>query len=122
MAEVPRELDLVVRQTWTIRLDRSGGGYRWDADVRGEPGVVKVAVEYAEGPAERGSEAVTITGVKPGEVEVQLTQRRPWERADDARRGQAIRVRVVAGRPRPAPSRRGDEAAGGAGPIGAKAT
>jgi len=97
MAEMPRELDLVVGGTWTMRLDGSGGGYRWDADVRGDPGVVKVAVEYAEGPLEAGSEAVTITGLRPGGVEVHLAQRRPWERSDDARRGQVVRVDVRAG-------------------------
>lgn len=84
MAEVPRELDLAVGEEWTTLLDGSGGGYRWHTDVNGDDGVVDATTDYAEGDVEVGRwrrERATITGVRPGTVEVRLVRRRSWESA-----------------------------------------
>jgi len=86
MAEVPRELELAVGEEWTTPLEGSGGGYRWHTDVKGVEGVVDAATDYAEGDVEVGRwrrEKATITGVRPGTVEVHLVRRRSWEPAPD---------------------------------------
>ena len=96
MAEVPRELELAVGEEWTTPLEGSGGGYRWHADVKGDDGVVEATTAYAEGDVETGGwrpEQASVTGVRPGEVEVHLVRRRPWESAS-GESGQIMRVTV----------------------------
>jgi hypothetical protein len=98
MADLPRALELVVGQTWTAPLEGSGGGYRWEADVEGDDGVVTATTEYAAGEvvddgAWRGDIAA-ITGLVPGCATVRMVRRRPWEASEGADGGQVIRVTV----------------------------
>jgi hypothetical protein len=96
MAEVPRKLELAVGETWTCELESTGGGYRWQADVEGDEGIVDVSTDYAEGDVKEGGwrpDVATVTGVKAGSVDVHLVQRRSWE-ASGGSGGKTIRVTV----------------------------
>ncbi len=96
MAELPRELELAVGETWTAQLDLSGGGYRWHADVVGDDGIVEAATDYAEGDVTEGGwrgDVATVRAVRPGSVDVRLAQRRSWETSGGGD-GQSIRVTV----------------------------
>ena len=95
MADVPRELELAVGETWTVQLESSGGGYRWQADVEGDDGVVDASTDYAEGEVGAGGwrgDTATVTGLGPGSVEVHLVQRRSWEASGGS--GMTMRVTV----------------------------
>lgn len=96
MAEVPRELELTVGETWTLQLEGSGGGFRWHADVEGDDGVVDARTEYAEGEVRKGGwrgDVATVTGVAPGRVDIHVVRRRSWETAGGDG-GQTMRVTV----------------------------
>lgn len=96
MGEVPRELELAVGETWTVRLESSGGGYRWQADVEGDVGAVEAAIDFAEGDVEDGGwrgDVATIRGKGPGIVDVHFAQRRSWE-ASGGDAGKTMRVTV----------------------------
>ena len=96
MAEVPRELELAVGEAWTVQLESSGGGYRWQADVDGADGVVDATTDYAEGDVATGGwrgDVATVRAVGPGSVDVHIVQRRSWE-ASGGSGGMTMRVTV----------------------------
>ena len=96
MAELPRELELAVGESWTVELEAAGGGYRWHAEAEGDDGIVATTTEYAGGTVEQGrwrGDAVTVTGLRPGRTDVLVVRRRSWE-ASGGDGGQTIRVNV----------------------------
>jgi len=96
MAELPREIELVVGETWTVQLEAAGGGYRWQADIDGDDGIVETSTDYAEGDVKKGGwrgDVASVTAVRPGSVDVHVAQRRSWE-TSGGEGGQIIRVTV----------------------------
>jgi hypothetical protein len=103
---LPEEVALAVGEERRFRLPGLGSaGYTWHVRVEGPEGVVTTSRAAAGDPAElwdaegrpqAGSidEEVTIRGETPGEVIVNLAQRRPWKRDDPPRLHATVRVSV----------------------------
>lgn len=95
-------IELRVGDEHSLRLAGFGtAGYRWVAEVDGNPEVVSVersGVEEPESdaPGAGGRETFSIRAESAGEALVKLALRRPWEPADEpAAREQTVRVRVT---------------------------
>ena len=104
MDSVPTHLELTVGEDYELPLLGLGtSGYAWGHELRGEAGVADVSWTrgYPEGapPLRAGlsaPEIATISGRRPGTVELILRQRRPWEPPERAREEHHISV-VVSG-------------------------
>ncbi len=85
--EVPGDVQLGVGESLELRLPGLGtAGYVWEHGIDGDEQAVDVswrrgAPDVASMPVGASvPETVVLRGLKPGKVNVQLRQRRPWER------------------------------------------
>jgi inhibitor of cysteine peptidase len=93
-------VELAVGETLEIRLPENRmAGYRWQIEAAGQSvgSVAGDGYEAAAGPPGRGGTRVlTFKAERPGEDEIRLAYRRPWEENTPPAQTFALRVRVSA--------------------------
>jgi predicted secreted protein len=93
-------VELTVGETLEIRLtENRTAGYRWQIEARAEPigSLESDAYEAAAGPPGRGGTRVlSFKAERPGDGEIRLAYRRPWEEGAPPARTFALRVRARA--------------------------
>jgi predicted secreted protein len=99
-----RSLNLRISEEALLEFEGLGGaGYRWRAEVAGDPGVV--SIDWRVGPladdATRKAgvsapEIAIVRAERAGEVTISFFQQRPWEKGVDSLRKQLVTVRVAA--------------------------
>jgi predicted secreted protein len=93
-------VELGIGETLEIRLpENRTTGYRWQIEAGGQAvgSLESDAYEAAAGPPGRGGTRVlSFKAERPGEGEIRLAYRRPWEEGAPPARTFALRVRVGA--------------------------
>jgi predicted secreted protein len=94
-------IELRVGEEYSVRLAGLGAaGYRWAADLEGDPEVAEVrpgGTDMGEGDAVGASaaEVFTIHANRPGTARIRFVQRRPWEQDAAPANEHAIQLRVT---------------------------
>jgi predicted secreted protein len=101
-SEADDAIDLRVGEEYSVRLAGLGtAGYRWAADLQGDPGVADVHPAGAEALESSGAvgaaadEVFTIRANRPGAARIRFVQRRPWEKGAPASNERTIQLRVT---------------------------
>jgi len=93
-----REVSVAVDETVQVSLaENRTTGFRWELKSKAEPVcmLVKDAFEPAKGPPGKGgTHRWQFQAVRPGTGEIELENRRPWERDAPTRRTFKLTVRV----------------------------
>ena len=101
---MPMEITLLVGETHVLPLEgRGSGGYVWSYKLSGDINAVEIRIEGVRKPfrfsddrpaAGSVQEQLVVTGLSPGRVELELAQRRAWEKEKPAIAEQFVVVRV----------------------------
>ncbi len=101
----PEEVTLAPGQTFTLPLKGKGSaGYSWAYDVSGDKDAVELSITGRGSPPATGGnrpppsssadEQLIVKAVSPGEVTIQLTLRRSWEKDKAPIAQQTLKVTV----------------------------
>lgn len=101
-SEADDAIDLRVGEECSVKLAGLGtAGYRWAAQLQGDPEVADVhpaGTEAREGGGAVGSSAAevfTIHANRPGATRIRFVQRRPWEQDAPAADEHTVQLRVT---------------------------